>query len=167
MNLDAVTLQAGRDNSHTFRLCVTLDRDRLDTTSHRPRQLPVGRDEGVGLELCEGDVLGVYRDSLGLEQVVDWSSDSGRVVLLDAGRATPELFDEAQAANGDLIEVGRRVSGSVRFAFEVADSESTADRLVAAGSEQVAPVVTPPWGGWNVRLETPHRMQLTLFSSAE
>ena len=61
MNLDAVTLQAGRDNSHTFRLCVTLDRDRLDTTSHRPRQLPVGRDEGVGLELCEGDVLGVVR----------------------------------------------------------------------------------------------------------
>ena len=113
------------------------------------------------------EALQFYRDSLGLEQVVDWSSDSGRVVLLDAGRATLELFDEAQAANVDLIEVGRRVSGPVRFAFEVADSESTADRLVAAGAEQVAPVVTPPWGGWNVRLETPHRMQPTLFSSAE
>ena len=75
--------------------------------------------------------------------------------------------DEAQAANVDLIEVGRRVSGPVRFAFEVAERESMADRLVAAGAEQVAPVVSSPWGGWNVRLETPHRMQLTLFSSAE
>ena len=37
--------------------------------------------------------LAFYRDALGLEQVADWSSESGRVVVLDAGRATLELFD--------------------------------------------------------------------------
>ena len=60
--------------------------------------------------------LAFYRDALGLEQVADWSSESGRVVVLDAGRATLELFDQAQAESVDAIEAGRRVSGTVRFA---------------------------------------------------
>ncbi len=64
-----------------------------------------------------------YRDALGLEQIADWSTDEGRVVLLDAGRATLEIFDEAQAATVDMIEAGRRVSGTVRFALEVPDSD--------------------------------------------
>jgi catechol 2,3-dioxygenase-like lactoylglutathione lyase family enzyme len=41
--------------------------------------------------------LRFYRDALGLEQVADWSSADGRVVLLSAGSATLELLDEAQA----------------------------------------------------------------------
>ena len=40
----------------------------------------------------------LYRDALGLPEVAGWSSEQGRVLLLDAGRATLELFDEAQAA---------------------------------------------------------------------
>ena len=51
----------------------------------------------------------LYRDALGLPELADWSSDRGRVLLLDAGRATLELFDEAQAAMVDDLEVGRRV----------------------------------------------------------
>ena len=49
----------------------------------------------------------LYRDALGLQEVADWSTDQGRVLLLDAGRATLELFDEAQAAMVDELEVGR------------------------------------------------------------
>jgi len=108
--------------------------------------------------------LHFYRDGLGLEQTADWSSEDGRVVLLEAGRATLELFDEAQAEHVDRIEAGRRVAGPVRLAFEVADSEETAKRLVEAGAEQVAPPVTPPWGGRNVRVRSPDGMQLTLFT---
>src|SRR5437763_6292405 len=63
-----------------------------------------------------------YRDALGLEQIADWSSDTGRVVVLEAGRATLELFDHAQAESVDAIEAGRRVSGTVRFAVQVEDS---------------------------------------------
>ena len=110
------------------------------------------------------EALAFYRDALGLTQIADWSADGGRVILLDAGRATLELFDEAQAENVDRIEAGRRVSGTVRFALEVADSEATAERLVAAGAERVADPVTPPWGGRNVRLAAPDGMQLTLFT---
>jgi methylmalonyl-CoA/ethylmalonyl-CoA epimerase len=105
-----------------------------------------------------------YRDTLGLEQLADWSGEDGRVILLEAGRATLELFDERQAESVDRIEAGRRVSGPVRFAISVDDVDATADRLVAAGAEAMAPPVVPPWGGRNARLRTPDGMQLTLFS---
>ena len=110
------------------------------------------------------EALTFYRDTLGLEQIADWSSDDGRVVVLDGGRATLELLDEAQADTVDRIEAGRRVSGAVRLALEVTDSEATARRLVAAGAEAVAPPVTTPWGDRNARVQAPDGMQLTLFS---
>ena len=105
-----------------------------------------------------------YRDALGLEQLADWSSEDGRVILLDAGHATLELFDERQAESVDGIEAGRRVSGPVRLAVEVTELEETLARLTAAGAEPVAPPVVPPWGGRNARIRTPDGMQLTLFS---
>ncbi|HSJ29442.1 MAG TPA: VOC family protein [Acidimicrobiia bacterium] len=105
-----------------------------------------------------------YRDALGLVQLADWSSEAGRVVLLGAGRATLELLDEAQAATVDEIEAGRRISGAVRIALEVADTDETARRLAAAGADPVAPPVDTPWGDRNARLRAPDGMQLTLFS---
>ncbi len=109
--------------------------------------------------------LRFYRDVLGLEQTADWSSEDGRVVLLEAGRGTLELLDERQAAHVDQVEAGLRVSGVVRLAVEVADSERTARRLVEAGAEEVAAPVTTPWGDRNARVRTPDGMQLTLFSA--
>ena len=105
-----------------------------------------------------------YRDALGFEQVADWSGEDGRVILLEAGKATIELFDEHQAESVDRIEAGRRVSGPVRLAFEVTDLDSSTQRLVAAGAESMAGPVVPPWGGRNARLRTPDGLQLTLFS---
>ena len=110
------------------------------------------------------EALAFYRDALGLEQIADWSSGDGRVVLLEAGRATLELLDERQAALVDEIEAGRRVSGTVRLAIEVADSEELARRLVA-GAEQVAQPVLTPWGDRNARVRAPDGMQLTLFTA--
>ena len=106
-----------------------------------------------------------YRDALGLEQLADWSSATGRVVVLEAGRATLELFDAAQAESVDAIEAGRRVSGPVRLALRVADSGDMAERLVAAGAERVAPPVITPWGDRNARVQAPDWMQLTLFTA--
>jgi lactoylglutathione lyase len=108
--------------------------------------------------------LAFYRDALGLEQLADWSSATGRVVVLDAGRATLELFDQAQAESVDAIEAGRRVSGTVRLAVKVADSQDMAARLAAAGARRVAPPVLTPWGDRNARVQAPDGMQLTLFS---
>jgi lactoylglutathione lyase len=111
--------------------------------------------------------LAFYRDALGLEQLADWSSDSGRVVALDAGRAVLELLDESQAETVDAAEAGRRVSGTVRFALRVADSAVTAQRLAGAGAVPVAPPVLTPWGDRNARVEAPDGMQLTLFTPGE
>ena len=109
----------------------------------------------------------LYRDALGLPEVADWSSEQGRVLLLDAGRATLELFDESQAAMVDDLEVGRRVSGKVRFALQVPDADASAAALVAAGAAPVAPGVDTPWGDRNARVAAPDGMQLTLFTPGE
>jgi lactoylglutathione lyase len=119
----------------------------------------------VVLTVAEFDeAVGFYRDALGLEQLADWSGDDGRVILLDSGQATLELFDERQAESVDRIEAGRRVSGTVRLAIEVDDLDGTAGRLEAAGAVAEAPPHVPPWGGRNARLRAPDGMQLTLFS---
>jgi methylmalonyl-CoA/ethylmalonyl-CoA epimerase len=118
----------------------------------------------VVLTVAEFDeAVAFYRDTVGLEQLADWSGDDGRVILLDAGRATLELFDERQAESVDRIEAGRRVSGTVRLALKVDDLDGAAQRLVAAGATAEAEPVVPPWGGRNVRLRAPDGMQLTLF----
>jgi catechol 2,3-dioxygenase-like lactoylglutathione lyase family enzyme len=110
------------------------------------------------------EAVSFYRDALGLEQLADWSDDDGRVMLLSEGRATLELFDRAQAEKVDATEAGRRMSGTVRLAFEVADSAETARRLVAAGAEEAAQPVVAPWGDRNARVQAPDGMQLTLFT---
>jgi methylmalonyl-CoA/ethylmalonyl-CoA epimerase len=106
-----------------------------------------------------------YRDALGLPQLADWSSDDGRVVLFEAGRATLEILDERQAEFIDRVEAGRRVAGKVRLAIEVADVDTVSARLIAAGAEQVAPATVTPWGDRNARVQSPDGMQLTLFES--
>jgi lactoylglutathione lyase len=109
----------------------------------------------------------LYRDALGLEQLEDWSEGDAKIVLLDAGRATIELVNERQAEAIDRVEVGRRVSGPVRIALEVEDSAATAERLAEAGAEKMAEPVTTPWNDRNVRVRTPHGMQLTVFTTLE
>jgi methylmalonyl-CoA/ethylmalonyl-CoA epimerase len=122
----------------------------------------------IALTVADFDAaVALYRDALGLEQIADWTSDDGRVVVLSGGRATLELFDDAQAAYVDSIEARARVSGTVRLAFEVVDSDATARRLVGAGATQVAPQVTTPWGDRNVRVRAPDGMQLTLFTPSD
>jgi catechol 2,3-dioxygenase-like lactoylglutathione lyase family enzyme len=111
--------------------------------------------------------LSFYRDALGLGVEAVWSSEGGHVVLLSAGRATLELVDEAHAAEIDRIEVGRRVAGPVRVAFEVDDSETLGTRLAEAGAKVVGGPVTTPWNDRNVRLEAPDGTQLTLFTGVE
>jgi lactoylglutathione lyase len=110
--------------------------------------------------------LAFYRDALGLAEREAWEAegDEARIAILDAGRATLELINEAQAAAIDDIEVGARVAGPVRVAFDVGDSGAVAARLVAAGAEQLAELVVTPWNDRNVRLRAPDGMQLTLFT---
>ena len=107
-----------------------------------------------------------YRDVLGLPERASYASPDGRVVILEAGRATLEIADPAQAAFIDRVEVGRRVAGHVRIAFEVADSEATSRTLETGGAEIVAAATPTPWQTMNARLDGPAGLHLTLFSDA-
>lgn len=109
------------------------------------------------------DALRFYRDVLGLRQLAVFSSPGGHVTLLDAGRATLELTDPAHAEFIDEVEVGRRVAGPIRVAFEVEDSAAATAALAAAGASVVAEPVRTPWNSLNARLEAPAGLQLTLF----
>lgn len=108
-----------------------------------------------------------YREGLGLEPSQFWDEDQGRALVLELGRATLEVFDEAQARTVDAIEAGRRVSGRVRLALQVPDLDAATERLLTHGAELVHPPVLTPWGDRNVRLEDPDGMQVTLFQAPE
>lgn len=104
-----------------------------------------------------------YRDALGLTPEEAYESPDGRVTILEAGRATLEIADPAQAEFIDRVEVGRRVAGHIRIAFEVADSAAATARLSEAGASVLAEPVVTPWNSLNARLEGPAGLQLTLF----
>jgi lactoylglutathione lyase len=108
--------------------------------------------------------LAFYRDTLGLSEELAYSSPDGRVTILDAGRATLELTDPGHAEFIDRVEVGQRVAGHIRVAFEVDDSTAMTARLAAAGAAVLAEPTRTPWQSLNSRLEAPGQLQLTLFT---
>jgi catechol 2,3-dioxygenase-like lactoylglutathione lyase family enzyme len=105
-----------------------------------------------------------YRDAFGLPVIEEWEQETGSGAILDAGRATLELLSVDQSDLVDRIEVGEVVSGPIRLALEVEDSEEAAKALVAAGAQKVGGPVVTPWSHRNVRLRAPDGMQLTLFT---
>jgi len=113
------------------------------------------------------EALRFYRDVLGLREIGAFDDGAGRVSILDAGRATLELSDVRHAEHIDELEVGRRVAGHIRVAFEVADAAGATDRLVAGGATLLAAPVETPWRSLNSRLEAPAGLQLTLFQALE
>jgi predicted enzyme related to lactoylglutathione lyase len=111
------------------------------------------------------DALRFYRDVLGLsEQATFTSPDGGHLTILEAGRATMELADPTYAEYIDDVEVGRRVAGHIRVAFQVDDSAATTRAAEAEGADVIAEPVRTPWNSLNARLAAPAGLQLTLFT---
>jgi predicted enzyme related to lactoylglutathione lyase len=110
------------------------------------------------------EALRFYRDVLGLPERAAFTSPGGRVTILEAGRATLEITDPPHAEYIDEVEVGRRVAGHIRVAFEVDDSTATTRELEEAGATVVAEPTKTPWNSLNARLEAPAGLQLTLFT---
>jgi len=108
----------------------------------------------------------LYCKGLGLEPAAIWNNDGGKALILDMGKATLELFDERQAEVIDQLEAGRRVSGPIRFALQVPDLKAAMERLLANGATLVHEPVLTPWGDYNVRLQDPDGMQITLFQAS-
>ncbi|HYF63283.1 MAG TPA: VOC family protein [Herpetosiphonaceae bacterium] len=118
----------------------------------------------VALTTSEYDrLVRFYSIGLGIEPAQLWTGDQDRALLLEMGRATLEIFDEPHAAAVDQIEVGRRVSGSIRFALQVPDAQAAVERLLSHGATLVHPPIDTPWGHRNVRVQDPDGLQVTLF----
>jgi lactoylglutathione lyase len=113
------------------------------------------------------EAVAFYRDVLGLPERASYSSDDGRVTILEVERATLEIADPAQADFIDAVEVGRRVAGKYRVALEVEDSAATTQKLADAGATVIAEPTRTPWNSLNARLETPGGIQLTLFTELD
>jgi lactoylglutathione lyase len=106
----------------------------------------------------------LYRDVLGMRELPVTASPGGRVVLLEAGRATLELADPAHASFIDEVEVGERTAGDVRIALEVDDVDRHTEQV--AELEDVTLLAAPiptPWGSRNARFAVGGGIQLTLF----
>jgi lactoylglutathione lyase len=104
-----------------------------------------------------------YCDGLGIEPAAIWNNGQGRALVLNMGNATLEIFDETQAETIDQIEAEQRISGQIRFALQVPDVKAAMERLIAHGATLIHPPVITPWGDYNVRLQDPDGMQITLF----
>ena len=113
------------------------------------------------------EAVAFYRDVLGLPERESYVTEDARVMILEAGRATLEIANPAQADYIDAVEVGRRVAGKFRVAFEVEDSAATTKKLAAAGATVIAEPTRTPWNSLNARLETPGGVQLTLFTELD
>jgi methylmalonyl-CoA/ethylmalonyl-CoA epimerase len=108
-----------------------------------------------------------YSAGLGIEPAAIWNNDGGKALILDMGKATLELFDERQAEVIDQLEAGQRVSGQIRFALQVPDLKAAMERLLAHGATLVHEPILTPWGDYNVRLQDPDGMQVTLFQVSQ
>ena len=108
-----------------------------------------------------------YCDGLGLEPEQLWNNGQGRALILNMGKATLEIFDETQAETIDQIEAEQRISGQIRFALEVPDLKIAMERLLTHGATLVHPPIITPWGDYNVRLQDPDGMQITLFQKPD
>jgi len=108
-----------------------------------------------------------YCDGLGIEPAAIWNNGGGQALMLNMGKATLEIFDEAQADTIDQLEAGRWISGQIRFALEVPDLNAAMERLITQGATLVHPPIMTPWGDYNVRLQDPDGIQITLYQTTE
>jgi hypothetical protein len=67
------------------------------------------------------------------------------------------------AAGIDQLEVGKRVSGQIRFAFEVEDVHVALERALEYGATLVHEPTLTPWKDLNARVRSPEGLQITLF----
>jgi methylmalonyl-CoA/ethylmalonyl-CoA epimerase len=134
----------------------------------KPSQLPPVLELRVALTVSDFErSVKFYTEGLGLEPADIWNNGQGQALILEMGKATLEVFDETQAQTIDQIEAEKRVSGQIRFALQVPDLDVAMERLLTHGAILVHSPVKTPWGDFNVRLQDPDGMQITLFQKSD
>jgi NAD(P)-dependent dehydrogenase (short-subunit alcohol dehydrogenase family)/catechol 2,3-dioxygenase-like lactoylglutathione lyase family enzyme len=105
----------------------------------------------------------LYQDGLGLQPMKEWGGPDGKGTVLNAGQATIELLDAADAAFTDRTETGAVVGTPIRLAIGVSDTPAASAMLQANGAYTLGPLVHTSWGHFSQRLQTPDGLQVTLF----
>ncbi|MGO2660620.1 VOC family protein [Mycetocola reblochoni] len=109
-----------------------------------------------------------YRAVLGMpERAAFGGTGDARVTILDAGRATLEIANPAQAEMIDCVETDGHRAPALRVAFEVADTATATGELAAAGAEVIASPRETPWRSLNSRLAAPAGLEITLFQELD
>ena len=106
--------------------------------------------------------INFFREGLSLDPGNVWTG-KGNGQIFWAGRAALEVFDPEYAAGVDQVETGERISGQIRFAFQVKDVLLTMERALEHGATLVHESVKTPWNDFNVRIQSPDGLQITLF----
>jgi catechol 2,3-dioxygenase-like lactoylglutathione lyase family enzyme len=104
-----------------------------------------------------------YRDVIGLSVIQEWPSAEGKGILFSIEKATLEILDQRHAEWVDYMEVGRRLSGPVRFALNMPNMRSVLSSAEAAGARIIGGPVQTPWKDVNARLIGPDGTQITFF----
>jgi catechol 2,3-dioxygenase-like lactoylglutathione lyase family enzyme len=108
-----------------------------------------------------------YCTGLGIEPAQEWTDNDAHGLMLEMGQASLELFDADYTRHIDELEAGIPVSGWMRLALQMPDLHAAMERLLANGATLVHPPVITPWGDYNVRLQDPDGLQVTLFQARE
>lgn len=110
-------------------------------------------------------LIGFYRDEMGLKPLEAWHSETGCGIILEVGKATLELVDEAQALSTDRLEAGASAGSTpVRFSFRVSEPGEVAYGLLRGEAILAAPPVQSSRGE-AVRLQAPDGPAFSLFSA--
>jgi catechol 2,3-dioxygenase-like lactoylglutathione lyase family enzyme len=107
----------------------------------------------------------LFRDTFGLEVMMDLEGDGGRGVILRIPAATLELADVEHGRIVDEVETGRPFQDRLRVAVHVDALEEAGAALTDMGAEGMAAPVATPWGDRNQRFRTKDGLQLTLFQT--
>ena len=112
------------------------------------------------------ELIRFYRDEMGLETSKEWHESTGAGIILEAGRASLELIDSRHAATIDKLEVGERIAGPVRLAFNIGETiQNAGNTLVTKGAVKLSELTCAPWSRVQ-RLQDPAGMQFTLFETS-
>ena len=107
--------------------------------------------------------LRFYRDVLGMPEEAAFSGDgAGSPSWTPAGPRWS--WRPAHADYVDEVEVGRRVAGRVRVAFEVDDGRADTDRSWRGRGHGGRPADRTPWDSLNARLDAPAGLHITVFT---
>jgi predicted enzyme related to lactoylglutathione lyase len=113
------------------------------------------------------EIIDFYKNQVGLKESLSWNEDTGRGIILEAGKASLELIDRNHKDFIDKMEVKNSgVSGDVRIALNFGKTlTEKSEFLLQTGAIKVGEITKAPWSNV-IRIADPNGLQITLFDTS-